>query len=208
MSQDDPRLFIFGAGQNAEVAAYYFGEAGRFSEIIFSVDDDYFTDPTVDGHAVLPFSDATRKARPGVDVWFTGMSGKRRSVPRQQKADEIASLGFGFASYVHPTAIVWRGFTLQPNCLVLENNVLQYKCSLGPNSIIWSNSHIGHHTRIGANTFITSEVVISGDCTIGNNCFFGVNATVFDGIISEDQAVIGAGAVVRENVSRREVVRD
>jgi sugar O-acyltransferase (sialic acid O-acetyltransferase NeuD family) len=200
-------LYIFGAGQIGEVAAYYFAETSGLGEIRFVVDDEYRVADVVDGIPVLAWTEAVAIARRGSDRWFTAMSAKRRSAPRQERAAMISDLGFEFASYIHPTATAWRGFSMPANSMILENNTLQYKSALGPNSIVWSNSHIGHHTTVGANTFITSEVVISGNCTIGDNTFFGVNATVFDGISIGSRAVIGAGAIIREDVGERTVVR-
>lgn len=200
-------LYIFGAGQIGEVAAYYFGESSRFRRMHFVVDDEYRTADAVDGIPVMSWTEGLAAARRDTDQWFTAISAKKRSVPRQERADALLAHGFCLASYVHPTTTAWRGFSVPTNSMILENNVLQYKSTLGPNSIVWSNSHVGHHTSIGANTFITSEVVISGNCTVGDNTFFGVNATVFDGITIGSRAVIGAGTVVREDVPERTVVR-
>lgn len=199
-------LYVFGAGQIAEVAAYYFRERGGIDEQYFVVDPGFAPGDHVDGRPVLALDEALRKANPEQDRWFTAMSSRKRNTLRQAKAEQIAAAGFRFDSYIHPSAEVWRGFRTPPNTIVMENNILQYKCSLGENSIIWSSNHIGHHTQVGANTFITSEVVISGSCTIGDNCFFGVNATTFDNISVGDRAIIGAGAVARSDIPSGAVV--
>lgn len=199
-------LYVFGAGQIAEVVAYYFRERGGIDEQYFVVDPGYAPGDHVDGRPVLPLDEALGRADPDRDRWFTAMSARKRNSLRQLKAEQIAAAGFRFDSYVHPSAQVWAGFHTPPNTMVMENNILQYKCSLGENSIVWSSNHIGHHTAVGANTFITSEVVISGSCTIGDNCFFGVNATVFDNVSVGDRAIIGAGAVARSDVDPQAVL--
>lgn len=199
-------LYVFGAGQIAEVVAYYFRECGGIRHQYFVVDPDFHPGGTVDGRPVLAWEEAVARADREVDRWFTAMSSRRRNALRQSKAEEIARAGFHFGSLIHPSAQVWRGFHLPPNTIVMENNILQYKCDLGANSILWSSNHIGHHTSIGANTFITSEVVISGSCRIGDNCFFGVNATVFDNVTLGDRVIVGAGSVAREDTPDGSVI--
>lgn len=200
-------LYVFGAGQIAEVCAYYFREEGRFRRYHFVVDPEYLTDTTVDGLPVLTTSEALERARPGEDMWFTAMSAAKRNTLRQARAESLRAAGFELASFVHPSALLWNGFVVPGNTMIMENNILQYKSSIGPNSIVWSSNHIGHHTAIGANTFLASEVVISGSCQIGDNCFFGVNATVFDNIAIGNKVIVGAGAVIREDVVDNSVIR-
>lgn len=200
-------LYIFGAGQVAEVSNYYFSKSGHFPDRRFVVDEDYMLQTKIDGIDVITFENALANARTDNDLWFTAISYRDRNRKRSGKYKELKALGFNFASYVHPTAQLWDGFVLPENSMILENNVLQYKCRLGSNSILWSNNHVGHHTFIGNNSFLSSGVIISGNCEVGDNCFFGVNSTIFDGITIGSMAIIAAGAVVNRNVIDNEVFR-
>jgi sugar O-acyltransferase (sialic acid O-acetyltransferase NeuD family) len=200
-------LYIFGAGQVAEVAHYYFAQVSPRREIRFVVDDNHLLETSLDGIPIISMTEALSMADSEDDAWFTGISYKGRNSIRQRKADELSAHGFKFDSYVHPSAQCWSGFTIPANSMILENNVFQLKSSLGDNSIVWSNNHIGHHTSIGRNTFIASEVVISGSCAVGDNCFFGVNSSVIDGLTLGDSVVVGAGAILKESAPSRTVVR-
>lgn len=200
-------LYIFGAGQIAEVCCYYFRKEGRFQRIYFVVDPEFLSSTEVDGIPVLTTDQAIARSRRGEDQWFTAMGAAHRNTLRQHRAEQLQALGYELASYLHPTASTWDGFVMPSNTIVMENNIFQYKSTIGDNSIVWSSNHIGHHTRIGSNTFVASEVVISGNCRIGDNCFFGVNATVFDNIVIGSRTIIGAGTVVREDIADEFVVR-
>lgn len=201
------RLFIFGCGQIGEVARYYFAGTRQFETLFFVADDDYVSASVVDGVQVLAYSEALGMAQRGKDRWFTALSSRGRGQERQAVIDRLRGLGFHFASYVHGSAQLWRGLSVQENCFVLENSTLQYKSCLGRDSVVWSNSHIGHHTSVGPNAFITSEVVISGNCTVGSSVFFGVNSTVYDGVSIGSRVVVGAGAIVRGDVEDGATVR-
>ena len=199
-------LFVFGAGQIADVIGSYFRESGSFREVFYVVDDDFVGhEAEVDG-PILGWDEGIRLARPDDDLWFTAISFKMRNRLRFGVAQRILELGFSFASYVHPTTTLWDGFQLPANTIIMENNVLQRKVSLGANSIVWSNNHVGHHTSIGANTFISSEVCISGNCEIRDGCFFGVNSTLYDGVRVGNEAIVGAGSVVTSDVPDNGVI--
>jgi len=199
-------LFVFGSGQIADVVGAYFNETGRFRRISYVVDEEFLGTPAAVDGTIMTWSEALREARVDTDFWFTAISFKLRNQARRRAAHRIKEAGYRLASYIHPTATVWEGFHLSENTIIMENNVLQRKVSLGANSIVWSNNHIGHHTAIGSNTFISSEVCISGNCSIGDGCFFGVNSTLYDGIEIGNEAIIGAGAVVASRVADRAVV--
>lgn len=200
-------LYIFGAGQIAEVCAYYFRKEGRFQQHYFVVDAEYLASSTVDGLPVLATEEASAKAQPGKDQWFTAMGSAKRNSLRQQRAAVLRASGFTLASFIHPTATLWDGFVLPSNTMIMENNVFQYKSRLGRDSIVWSNNHVGHHANIGQNTFMASEVVISGSTEVGSNCFFGVNSTIFDNVTIGNRVIIGAGVVVRSDVADESVLR-
>lgn len=201
------RLFIFGAGQIATVAGLYFSETKKYSQIFYVVDEGYLNqDFDVDG-PIISWREAQEEALATRDLWFTAISFKNRNKLRADVASRIAKLGYSFASYIHPTATCSRDFRIQPNSMIMENNVFQVRTSLGANSIVWSNNHVGHHTTIGENAFIASEVCISGSCEIGVNSFFGVNSTVIDNLKIGNNVIIGAGALITKSVEDDSVVR-
>ncbi|CAA6821638.1 MAG: carbonic anhydrase, family 3 [uncultured Thiotrichaceae bacterium] len=63
-------------------------------------------------------------------------------------------------------------------------------------------THDGPFTRPGGLPLIIGDDVTIGHkavlhaCTIGNRCLIGMNTTVLDGVIVEDNTIIGAGSLV------------
>lgn len=201
------RLFIFGAGQIATVIGSYFVDTKKYSQVLYVVDEG-FIDQGIDvSGPVLTWREAQETALPASDLWFTAISFKNRNRLRAEVASRIEKLGYRFASYIHPTATCSSDFCIQPNSIIMENNVFQVKTSLGANSIVWSNNHVGHHTKIGKNAFIASEVCISGSCEIGENSFFGVNSTVIDNMKIGNNVIIGAGTLITKSVDDDSVVK-
>ena len=95
---------------------------------------------------------------------------------RQSVYEEIKSLGFRLASFIHPRATISATAEFGDNVFVFEENTIQSYVKIGNNTVLWSGNHIGHHSAIGNHCFISSHVVVSGSCKIGDNVFIGVNA--------------------------------
>ena len=112
---------------------------------------------------------------------------------------------------------------LHDSVFVAETAVLIGKIEIGENSSVWYNTVLRGDVdwiRIGKGTNVQDGVVmhcstgvgptIIGDevtighraivhgATVGNNCLIGMNATVLDRAVLEDNVVVAAGAVVLE----------
>src|SRR5688572_28435296 len=193
-------LLIFGAGDIAEVAHFYFTRDARVPVAGFTVDGAYLKDPSFCGLPVVAFEEAQARFGPATHDLFVAVSYARLNAVRAQKCAEGRARGYRLASYVSTKASVWDGFKVGDNCFILEDNTLQPFVQIGDNVTLWSGNHVGHHARIGANCFITSHVVISGGVQVGDNAFIGVNATLRDHVKVGARAVIGAGSLVLEDV--------
>jgi sugar O-acyltransferase (sialic acid O-acetyltransferase NeuD family) len=199
-------LVIFGAGEIAEVAHFYFTQDAKRAVAGFTVDAAYLKEPRFCGLPVVPFEEAPARFPAATHDLFVALSYARINALRAQKCAHTRAQGYSLASYVSSKATVWPGFAPGANCFILEDNTLQPFATVADNVTLWSGNHIGHHARIGANCFITSHVVISGGVEVGENAFIGVNATVRDHVRIGARSVIGAGSLVLEDVPADGVV--
>lgn len=193
-------VLIFGAGEIAEVAHFYFTRDTRIPVAGFTVDAAYLKESRFCGLPVVAFEEALAAFAPGAHDLFVALSYAKINAVRAQKCAEGKARGYRLASYVSSKASVWDGFRAGENCFILEDNTLQPFVRVADNVTLWSGNHIGHHARVSANCFITSHVVVSGGVQIGENAFIGVNATLRDHVKIGARSVIGAGALVLEDV--------
>ncbi len=193
-------LLIFGAGEIAEVAHFYFTRDTRLPVAGFAVDAPYIKENRFCGLPVVPFEEAHAAFAPGTHDLFVALSYAKINAVRAQKCAEGKARGYRLASYVSSKASIWDGFKAGENCFILEDNTIQPFVQIADNVTLWSGNHIGHHARLAANCFITSHVVISGGVQVGENAFIGVNSTVRDHVRIGARSVIGAGALVLEDV--------
>ena len=193
-------LVIFGAGEIAEVAHFYFTrDAGR-AVAAFAVDAAFLKEPAFCGLPVVAMESVEQAFAPQTHDFFVALSYAKINALRAQKCAEAKAKGYRLATYLSSKATVWPGFAPGANCFILEDNTVQPFATIGDNVTLWSGNHIGHHARIGANCFITSHVVISGGVVVGDNAFIGVNSTLRDHVRVGARSVIGAGSLVLEDV--------
>jgi sugar O-acyltransferase (sialic acid O-acetyltransferase NeuD family) len=192
-------LVIFGAGDIAQLAHYYFQVDSEYQVVAFVIDAEFRSEQEFCNLPLIAFEDLPILFPPSkVDV-FVALSYSRLNDTRRDKYLAVKNLGYRMPSYISSHALVLNNGTIGQNCFILENNVIQPFVTIGENVTLWSGNHIGHHTIIHDHCFIASQVVISGGVLIGEQCFIGVNATLRDHISIGHKCVIGAGALILEN---------
>jgi sugar O-acyltransferase (sialic acid O-acetyltransferase NeuD family) len=190
------KLVVFGAGDIAEIADFYFRHDSNYEVVAFSVDGSYIRSQCVFGRPLVPFEELERAFPPNDYELFIAISYAQLNALRRRKYEDGKARGYSFATYLSSRATVWPGFVSGENCFILEDNTIQPFARVGNNVTLWSGNHIGHHSVIGDHAFISSHVVISGGVTIGEQCFIGVNATLRDHITVGDRCILGAGALL------------
>jgi len=193
------QIVIFGDGEIAELADFYFTHDSDFEVVGFTVDKAYHKQTEFRGRPVVPFEDIVDTYPPEQFQLFIALSYAKLNSLRTERVASAKARGYRLASYLSSHATVFPGFELGENCFILEDNTIQPFAKIGSNVTLWSGNHIGHHSTIGDNTFIASHVVISGGVKIGRGSFVGVNATLRDHVTIGERCVLGAGALVLED---------
>lgn len=194
-------LVIFGAGELAEVAHFYFRHDTQREIAAFTVDAAYVKGESFLDLPLVPFEQiADRYPAERFDL-FVAVSYTKLNAVRAQKVAEARQKGYALATYVSSRATVWPGLEVGENCFILEDNTIQPFARIGANVTLWSGNHIGHHSTIHDNCFITSHVVVSGGVVVGDGTFIGVNATLRDHIAIGKQCVIGAGSLILQDLA-------
>jgi sugar O-acyltransferase (sialic acid O-acetyltransferase NeuD family) len=190
------QLIIFGCGQIAQLAHYYFSTDSKYEVIAFTVDEAYVTEENFCDLPVVPFEKLVNKYSPENYHVFVALSYSKLNEIRKEKYLASKALGYQIASYVSSSATVLNNEVIGENCFILEDNTIQPFATIGNNVTLWSGNHIGHHSTIKDHCFIASHVVISGGVEVFESCFVGVNVTLRDHIKIGEKCVIGAGALL------------
>ncbi|AIU25976.1 transferase [Pandoraea pnomenusa] len=194
-------LVIFGTGDIAQLAHYYFTSDSDREIAAFAVDAAYRTSDVFCGLPVVDFETIAHTHPPAQFDLFVALSYAKLNGLRKARYELAKAVGYRLASYVSSRATVLNDDRIGENCFVLEDNTIQPFVEIGDNVTLWSGNHIGHHSRIGSHSFLASHVVVSGGVVIGEQCFIGVNATLRDHIRIGDRCVIGAQALLLEDAA-------
>jgi sugar O-acyltransferase (sialic acid O-acetyltransferase NeuD family) len=191
------RLIIFGCGDIAQLAHYYFSTDSEHQTVAFTVDSSYI--PAGGVFCDLPvvaFEELEEHFSPSDHLLFVALSYSKLNKLRAAKVEDAKAKGYALASYVSSKATVLTEESIGENAFILEDNTIQPFSKIGRDVTLWSGNHIGHHSVIGDHCFLASHIVISGGVKVGDFCFIGVNATVRDHITIGAGCVIGAGALI------------
>lgn len=190
------KLVIFGTGEIAQLAQYYFTHDSDHEVVGFTVDADYATETEAFGLPLVSFDEVATRFPPGTHEMFIALSYTGLNKLRTERYLAAKAAGYKMASYISSRATVLNDGHIGDNAFIFEDNTIQPYVTIGSNVTIWSGNHIGHHSTIGDHTFVSSHVVVSGGVTIGQQCFLGVNATIRNGLTIGDRCVVGAGAIL------------
>lgn len=190
------KLVIFGSGDIAQLAHFYFTIDSSYQVVAFTVDADYLDAATFCDLPVVPFEELTVLYPPDEHELFIALSYSKINALRKEKFLAAKALGYRLPSYVSSHATILNQGQIGENCFIFEDNTIQPFVRIGNNVTLWSGNHIGHHSVLKDHCFIASHVVVSGGVEVGEQCFIGVNATLRDHIKVGERCVLGAGTLL------------
>ena len=198
-------IVVFGAGDIARLAHWYFTHDSDHTVVAFTVDKAYLTEETFCGLPVIPFEDALSTFPPSVYKMFVALSYAKMNSVRAEKYAQAQESGYELVSYVSSRCSYLSDTPCGANCFILEDNTIQPFVTIGNDVTLWSGNHIGHDSTIEDHCFISSHVVVSGHCRIQSHCFLGVNATLRNGITIAPRTLVGAGAAIMKSTDENGV---
>lgn len=124
---------------------------------------------------------------------------------RQKMVERASALGFGFATIIHPRTEMSQWIEIGEGTVICAGNILTTNITLGKQVQINLDCTIGHDVVMEDYATLAPGVHVSGCVHIGKRVYIGTGAVIINGTIDrplviEDDAIIGAGAVVTKSV--------
>ena len=192
-------LLVFGLGELAEQAHYYFSQHGGREVAAFTADAAYATLDHFAGRPVLPFDEAQRRFSPATHDLFVAVGYAQRNGVRKRIVEQANALGYTLPSFVHDSAVVARNAPIGVNCMLRELAVVSPFAHVGDGVIIGPQVVVSHHVHIDRYAWLAAGSVVCGSARIGERCFIGANAVVRDKVRVDQGCLVGAGAVIMSN---------
>lgn len=193
------RIFILGAGGHGRVVLDILLQAGQHQIVGFLDNNADIHGRRIDGVPVFgSIEDLAALAHQhdveGVVVAI-GDNGVRRGVARQ-----VDLAGLDLINAVHPSATLARNASLGRNVVVAAGTVVCAHCQIGDSVILNTGCIIDYQTMIGEGSHICPGVRIAGRVKVEPGAFVGIAATVIPKVTLGCESIVGAGAVVTEDV--------
>jgi sugar O-acyltransferase (sialic acid O-acetyltransferase NeuD family) len=199
------QLLIFGSGDIARLAHFYFTSDTNHEVAAFVVDREYRQADRFMGLPVCNADEVAQRYPPDEYDMFVALSYAKMNRVRAEKYEAMRAAGYRLVSYVSSRCTYLSLTQPGDNCFILEDNTIQPFVTIGSNVTVWSGNHIGHDATIEDHCFITSHVVVSGHVRVGAYSFIGVNATLRNSITIAPATLVGAGSVIMKDTKPKGV---
>ena len=190
------KVVIFGLGDCARMAHYYFEHDSEHKVVAFTVDANYLQGEQFNELPLVDFISVPALYPPDEYAMFIAIGYRNMNKARAEKYYQAKAWGYNLVSYVSSHCTFLSQHPVGDNCFILEDNTIQPFVRINNNVTLWSGNHIGHDSIIEDHCFLASQVVISGHVHIHPYCFIGVNATVHNATTINTATLVGAGATI------------
>ena len=119
---------------------------------------------------------------------------------RRRVVERCSERGIAFVTVVHPRAVLTRRVTLGEGVIVTAGVVLTNRIRVGDHVHLNLNATVGHDVVIEDFVTIAPGVHLSGRVHVGTGCDIGTGAAVIQGRRIGEWTVIGAGAVITQDL--------
>ena len=139
-------IVIFGSGDIAQIAKYYFNIDSKYKVVAFTVDRNFMKETEFEGLPVIPFDEMLAKYPPSKFKLFIAVSYANLNKFREEKYHQSKDMGYELVSYVSSKCSYLTPYQHGDNCFIFEDNTIQPFVKIGNNVTLWSGNHIGHHS--------------------------------------------------------------
>jgi sugar O-acyltransferase (sialic acid O-acetyltransferase NeuD family) len=112
----------------------------------------------------------------------------------------LRTRGENLVSAIHPSAVISRDVHLGMGVMFCAGTVVNSGTVIGDNVIINTNSSVDHHNYVDDHAHIAPGAHLGGNVHVETGGFVGIGAAVIPGRTVGNWAIVGAGAVVTEDI--------
>lgn len=110
----------------------------------------------------------------------------------------ILNLGGEVITIVHPSALWWRGATVDVGSVIFPRAIMSVDAKVGQFCIVGKHATVGHGAVMGDGSNISDYCAMSGK--VGSESFMGLHAVCIPGVDIGERCTVGAGAVCTQSI--------
>lgn len=199
------KVVVYGNGSVARLVYSELTHNTPHEVVAFCVDRDLINESELLGLPLVPFEDVASLYAPDTHKMFIAVGYYQVNKIREARYLQAKAAGYKFMNIIAKTAITYPCLEIGENCFIGHFTVVHPDVKIGNNVLIGSTCILAHHLDLGDNCFISDHVAISGWVKVMNNCFFGTSSTIRNKVSIGRESIIGAAAVIMDDVEERSV---
>lgn len=188
---------IYCAGEQGKVVLDILRSRGEADGVVFADDDSNLHGDSVAGHPVVGGLDDVMAHDQSVTciVAFGDQSGVRLDI-----ADRLVAAGCEFFSAIHASATISDTASLGRGLVLNAESYLGPGVEVGEHVLVDSCVNISHDSSLKRGATVTPGATVAGGVVLNTDSYVGPGATIIEDVTVGEGAVIGAGAVVTDDV--------
>jgi len=119
---------------------------------------------------------------------------------REKLMQKLGAHQLNIATLIHPSAIISPSVKISKGTVVMANVVVNADCVIGEGVILNTACVLEHNTIIEDFVHISPMASLAGDVQVKRGSHLGISASVIQGRCIGENSVIGAGAVVIQDI--------
>ncbi len=191
-------IVILGAGGHGRVVLDIILQAKEHKPVGFLDNNNQLHGRRIDGLPVLggleKLDGLRQRGIQGICIAI-GDNGTRRAISNALEHTE-----FQLISAIHPSAQIASSAMVGRGVVVAAGALVAAHCQIGDLVILNTGCIIDHESMIGTAAHICPGVRLAGHVTVESGAFLGIGSTVVQNTKIGFEAVVGAGAVVLQEV--------
>ena len=198
-------IVVGGGDQGRQVISAI--EAGEGDRIVGLLDRAIPPGTVVAGYPVLGIGRTTSAPAPSTTAHArsSSRSATTQRAVRPSSGSCSSCPQLSLYTVVHPAASVARDATVGEGSIVLAGAVVSNGCAVGRAVLLGTRSSIDHDCVVADYASLAPGVTTGGTVRVGRATALGVGANVVHGITIGADTVVGAGALVLEDIPERVV---
>lgn len=109
-----------------------------------------------------------------------------------------------YFTFIHPSVKIFdKNFQIGKGSFIGANSIITTNVKIGKHAIINRGNQIGHDCIIGDYFSMMPGAILSGNVNVGNRVYMGTNSTIIEKKFISSDVIIGANAVVIDNIDFR-----
>ncbi|WP_375587819.1 acetyltransferase [Flagellimonas aurea] len=101
-----------------------------------------------------------------------------------------------FVNAIHPNSIIGKGVKLGHGVMVMAGSIINADSSLEDFTIVNTKSSVGHESELKSYSSLAPNCTLAGNVVVGCFSAVSISATILNGRVIGDHAIIGAGSLV------------